>query len=350
MVTMIKPSQVPILIVDDDPVFRTALKIVLERPVNEWLVLEAGSVAEALAQCAARAPDLAIVDIHLPDGTAADIIRRAGTMPCLLCTQDTNEPTFSRLFNDESVAQNLVGYLVKPLSEGAIFSVRAALQVAYERQLRSRLVAAATSNLEDERRVIAQNMHDGLGALLTQLRWVFSGITQAAQAPDRQAQDNGRILELCNEGKQLLAQTHQEINNAITQLRPDELSVVGLRGAIDYMVSQWARIAKAVTLEVSIGEEIDSIDARRAGMLYRIVQEGLTNAMRHSNPTHVLLALDCISRDVRLMINTAGRIDTLQESYALTILRERTSALGGQLQFSVDSSRGTSALMVLIPK
>jgi signal transduction histidine kinase len=346
---MLNEDRAEILVVDDDAVFRAALRIVLQQHPGDWRVREVGSVSQARAVFAAQPPDLAIVDMHLPDGSAIDVIRGAGSVPCVLCTQDAKEPTFRRLFDDEAAATNVVGYLIKPLPEGAIFSIRTALQLAIERRGRAKLVAQATANLEDERRVIAQNLHDSIGSLLTQLRWVFGGIDRAvSDVPEHEQRQ--RIAMLCEEGKAILGNAHEEVGRAITRLRPDELSVVGLRGALEYVVSQWRRVAPGVAIAADIGPAVDAVDERHASMLYRIVQEGMTNAMRHAHPVAVELVLDAAAHEICLTIRTQGAIPANRDSYPLTVLRERTSALGGRLIFSVDAGEGTSLLQVLVPR
>src|SRR5262245_16114939 len=94
------PRNTAVLVVDDDPVFRQAARIVLAQTPGEWQTYEAASVQEAVALLNAGNIEYAIVDIHLPDGTALDIIRSAGAVPCLLCTVDDEEFTFRQIFSD----------------------------------------------------------------------------------------------------------------------------------------------------------------------------------------------------------------------------------------------------------
>jgi len=340
----------PILIVDDDPIFRASLRIVLSQVADEWSLSEANSVESAINMLAMRSIDLAIVDVHLPDGTATDFIKSAGALPCLLCTQDDQEPTFKKMFDDESVSQNIVGYLIKPLQSGVIWSIRAGFQIGHERQIRNRLVAEATAELEEERRHIAQNLHDAMGALLTQLNWILTGICRAIESQQPNQSLREKIAELSTQGKQIIQEAHAEVSQAITQLRPEAVSVAGLESALKFMISQWRHAAPTVSFEYTIIPDLDSlVGSRKAGIVYRLVQEGLTNAMRHTNPVCIRLNISCHANSLRLVVESKGDAIEKKDTYPLTILRERTSTLGGVLQFTCDVNRGETRLVMTIP-
>ena len=346
---MIDIPKTNVLIVDDDPVFRISLRAVLEQAPGTWLCQEASSVQEAVTAMSSQIIDLAIIDVHLPDGTAIDIVRRAGQTPCLLCTQDDNEPTFRKMFEDSSVSETIVGYLTKPLQPGIIFSIRAGLQIGHERQIRNRLVAEATAVLEEERRHIAQNLHDAMGASLTQLNWIFIGIERAFKSATVDSKLRDEIATFCSQGKDLVADAHKEVSEAVTQLRPEIVSVAGLKAGIEYMMDQWERTAPTVEFEHELDPGLAKVDLRKVGVLYRLVQEGITNAMRHADPSSIRVVMVCHSSSITLAVQSSGRIKEVKDNYALTILRERTSSLGGTLQFSCDNRSGETSLLVTIP-
>jgi len=349
---MIDPVKTPVLIVDDDPVFRQSLCIVLNQSPNEWHCYEAENVREARALMAAHGIALAIVDINLPDGTAADVVRSAGALPCLLCTQDDKEPTFQSMFSDISIAQNLVGYLIKPLQQSAIWSIRAGLEIGRERQIRNHLIAEATAQLEEERRLIAQNLHDTMGAAITQLTWILSGIDRAVSASSVDmslSKEKQSIATACLDGKKVLAQAHADVSQAIMQLRPEAVSVGGLKIAIEDMIVQWGNAAPQVAFKLVHASFLDKVDARRAGAIYRLIQEGTTNVMRHTDPVEVLI--EVIDRDSSLILKilSKGKILVEKDTYRLTVLRERTSSLGGMLQFICNAGLKETCLVVSIP-
>lgn len=341
---------IPVLLIDDDPIFRESLKIVLGQFPQEWSCYCAESVEEAIEELANCQFKLAIVDVHLPDGNAADFIRRAGTLPCILCTQDNEEPTFKQMFNDGSVSHNIVGYLIKPLQQGVIWSIRAGLQIGQERQFRNRLVAEATTGLENERRQIAQNLHDSMGASLTQLTWILSGIDRAISEANIDTELANQITSFCAQGKQIVAEAHREMSEAVMMLRPEAISVAGLQVAIKYMLSQWEVTAPTVRFKLTCAVDLEEIIGEgRSGIIYRLIQEGITNAMRHTNATHVDVNISYRDKSLALSIVSKGRILVEKDTYKLTILKERTSSLGGILQFKCDANRQETCLNITIP-
>ncbi len=348
---MTELNRTPLLIVDDDPVFRESLKIVLAQKPQEWFYHEASSVHEAVAILSQYTIELAIVDINLPDGTAADVVREAVSTACLLCTQDDTEPTFKRLFADPSLSEKLVGYLTKPLQPGAIWSIRAALEIGRERQMRNRTVGDATAALEEERRQIAQNLHDAMGASLAQLTWVFSNINQVLH--DATAGTNlplvQKISAICAQGKAIVADAHKDVTQAISLLRPEAVSVAGLRAAIEYMVEQWERSAPTVKFTCEIGPDVERVDMRRAGIVYRLLQEGITNAMRHTAAVSVQVRVACNKKMLCLTVISQGKPLKEKSNYELVVLRERTSSLGGQLKFTHNAKHEEHTLVIDIP-
>ncbi len=342
-------QRVRILIVEDDPIFRESLLILFEQYPSEWECSIADSIKNAEAKLADHSFDMAILDIHLPDGDASDLIRVAGTLPCILFTHDSEEPTFKKMIDDPTVSQNIVGYLIKPLPQGVILSIRASWRIAKERQMRNQLVAEATAGFEEERRMVAQELHDSMGASLTQLTWIFSGISSEINHPSVDPELVDRVQSLCEQGRQIVSTAHVEASELATKLRPEAVNVAGLGVAIEYLVDQWRAAAPAVIFNYACTSQLDRIDLRRAGVIYRLLQEGMTNAMRHTEPTTINVSIT--SKDTRLIlkIQSNGPVLVAKDTYKLTVLRERTTSLGGDLQFMCDMEKGESNLTISIP-
>ena len=340
-----------ILVVDDDPIFRASVKIILDQYRDHWVTQLATSVQEANALLENTQFDLAILDVHLPDGSAADVVKAAGLMPCILCTQDNQDITFCEMFENQEIAHNIVGYLPKPLNQQVIWQIRAGLLIGKSRRMRDKLTAEATAKFEDVCRLIEQNLHDAMGAALTQLTWTFTGIEKViSEADSIEPALVENIVRLTRQGRNLVAATHAEVSKAMKDLRPEEVVVTGLKHAIEVMVDEWKTIASTVEFRCSIADEVRDVDIRRAGSIFRLVQEGITNAMRHTLPHGITIELNCRNKQLQLTIVSQGEMpQSDQENYALTILRERTASLGGMLQFNCDRKQGESQLKVLIP-
>jgi signal transduction histidine kinase len=343
-------SKASILLVDDDPVFLEILRLQFAQFPQEWVTYTARSVGESIDCLAAHSIELAIVDLNLPDGTAADLIRAAGALPCVLCTQTDAGGALDQIFDDPFVADNVVGFLVKPLPRDFIWTIRGWLRVARQRKDRNRVIGEATAQLEEERRLIAQNLHDSMGACLTKLVWMFDGIDRTVK--EFPAIDEKLAREMKNQtdnARRFVAETHSGVAEMVTQLRPEAISVAGLRRGVEYMMSDWESAAPTVNFKTNIAVEVDRVDFRRAGVVYRLVQEGVTNAMRHSQPTTLSVHMACKRGELVLVVEAEGTPFDERDHYELTVLRERTASLGGALQFTCDGKLGQSTLHVTIP-
>jgi signal transduction histidine kinase len=307
-------------------------------------------VAEAVSKFAEHPIEMAIIDVNLRDGTAADVIRAGSSIPCILCTQDDQLETFDKMFGDHSITQNIVGYLTKPLHDGVIWNIRAGLRLGATWREQNRLVAEATAQVEEERRIIAQNLHDEIGAHLTQLSWVFGNLDGAIKKTVGQTPESTELLQgISEKGKHLVKSAFGEMSKIVDRLRPEAVNVAGLKVGIEYLIWEWQEAAPGVKFEIELGDDLDKVDTRRASTIYRIVQEGITNAMRHAEPTRIHVKLVCGESELEIAVQSTGSLLHERGNYRLTSLRERTSSLGGVLRFNIDPNLGKSFLRVLVP-
>lgn len=198
---------------------------------------------------------------------------------------------------------------------------------------------------EDERKRIAREIHDDLGQNLLALRFDISMLH------DRTRHNHPRI-----HGKTAAALTHLDatmkaVRVAINNLRPSVLDL-GLIAAIEWQVLEFQR-RNAIDVDfVTHGIDV-SIEETRAVALFRILQETLTNVVRHAQASRVRVALRLEGDRVIMEIADNG-IGIFPEcrrkanSFGLLGISERASALGGELFVESDQGEGTK-LTVAIP-
>lgn len=196
---------------------------------------------------------------------------------------------------------------------------------------------------EDERGHLAREMHDELGQQLTALRFAVA-VRGLERDPMPACRDTTALLKQVDE-------TIESVRAIASNLRPAVLDL-GLVAAIGWQVQQFrARTGIASVLNVS-NEEIN-LDDTRSTAIFRIVQESLTNIVRHADASQVVVTLRKRGEQLDLLVEDNGAglsVDALEKtrSFGLVGMRERALLLNGTLNISGLPGRGTK-LEVSIP-
>ena len=192
---------------------------------------------------------------------------------------------------------------------------------------------------EDERTRIAREIHDSLGQALTALK------LQLAAAQDAAAQEAPALGGRLHETAVMVDDLVKSVRRIASELRPPILDQLGLPAALEWLAQDFSRrtgihcTATILTTNVRINSELGTA-------LFRIVQEALTNVLRHSQATRVSIELGLQSGCVTLEINDDGRGiteagTTGPASLGILGMRERAAALGGVLEVAPRQEGGT---------
>lgn len=212
-----------------------------------------------------------------------------------------------------------------------------ALRVANERlqELSSELVDAQ----ESERRHLACELHDQVGQSLTALKLILNNIS--ATIPPAEKGELDKAQAIVNE---LMAQVRQLSAN----LRPQILDDLGLKAAITWQVAQFRALAKARISLRFVNFDEDSLTPGAIITLFRVVQESLTNVLKHAGASEVQVTVTSTIRFVSVRVADNGRGFTRAlrrgSSTGLSGLRERLQLLGGELQIRSTPRMGTTIL------
>src|SRR6266700_3868543 len=192
---------------------------------------------------------------------------------------------------------------------------------------------------EDERTRIAREIHDSLGQALTALKLQLSAAEEAAS---RDASGLGARL---HETTRMVDDLVKSVRRIATDLRPPILDQLGLPAALEWLAQDFSR-RTSIQCEATIGATNDAINGELGTALFRIVQEALTNVLRHAGATRVDIALGMKSGCVTLEINDDGTGITEAGtvgpgSLGILGMRERAAALGGVLEVVLRQEGGT---------
>lgn len=202
-----------------------------------------------------------------------------------------------------------------------------------------RLLARHVEELrENERGAIARELHDELGQILTGMRVELDlAESRRLRGADLAAQ-HAKISEL-------LDATLAATRTLLSRLRPRLLDDFGLVAALEWLVSDTRRRSGLELSFVAEPAELET-SGEVATAVFRIVQESLTNVLRHAAATTVRVELRLGREALELTVADDGRglpapADRRPASMGLVGMRERAAALGGTLEFGANGPRGT---------
>ncbi|MBD1547588.1 histidine kinase [Roseibium aggregatum] len=199
-----------------------------------------------------------------------------------------------------------------------------ALQEA--RDTRTDLTRRLFTVQESERRALARELHDEFGQCLTATRALATAVAQSGETT---ARDGARIAEISG-------QMMQSLRDELSRLRPPDLDELGLDAALQRLVAGWRGRLPSVRFLLELSGDPDTVSDDLALSLYRIIQECLTNAIRHGAPKTVRVRLD-VGAEIALTVADDGgaRDDApVGNGYGLLGIRERVNALGGSFDLT----------------
>lgn len=218
----------------------------------------------------------------------------------------------------------------------------AALQQS-EAQLRE-LSAHLESVREEEKARIAREVHDELGQMLTVLK------LETSMCELGFAHLDPGLQERLNSMKRLIAQLFQLVRDVATALRPPILDA-GIASAIEWQAHRFEARTQIPCL-VDVPEQLPALADSKAIGLFRVLQEALTNVMRHAQAQTVEVGLHVDQGMLCLSIRDDGCgfvVDAKRAtSFGLVGMRERVLMLGGSLALHSAPGEGTT-LSVRIP-
>lgn len=222
-----------------------------------------------------------------------------------------------------------------------------AAQLAETRSAERRLATRLLDVRERERHYLARELHDDMGQHLTSLRADTAYLRQSLAAP---ASPLGAVLDSLSD---TLARMHESIQNIVHRLRPARLEAFGLIASLEHLVSESARAPVTGTpcIEFRCHGPLDTLPPALATHLYRIVQEGLTNALRHAAASLIEIDLGLDGDRLTLCIRDDGKGDDATcpatDGHGRLGIRERVSALGGSVAWQTAPGMGTQLAVEL---
>jgi PAS domain S-box-containing protein len=253
--------------------------------------------------------------------------------------------------NGQLMYMDIASHLIDYHGRKAILSLAKDItdQVAAENQLKEtynnirKLNAHLQTIREEERTVIAREIHDELGQQLTGLKMDASWLMKKMVIDDKSQQE--KLADMIA----LIDDSIKTVRRISSDLRPGILDDLGLVAALEWQSNEFE---KRTGLHCSFQSKLEDFQLKRdlATGIFRIYQEALTNVMRHSNAAEVITILEQKDQHIVLTIQDFGDGFDLSEvknkqSLGLTGMQERALMFSGHLKIESKKGHGTKIIL-----
>jgi two-component system sensor histidine kinase UhpB len=179
---------------------------------------------------------------------------------------------------------------------------------------------ATLARLEEERRRVAQELHDELGQSLTSVMLMLA--RSAAHAP---AQARGELVEAQEATRAAL----EDVRRIARQLRPEALDDLGLVAALTSLVNSFSD-ASGLQIERAFADGLPALGKEAELAIFRVAQESLTNVARHAGATRVRVDLRAVDGRVQLSVLDDGHgLGGVPFGTGIRGMQERAMLVGG---------------------
>jgi signal transduction histidine kinase len=199
--------------------------------------------------------------------------------------------------------------------------------------------------LEAQRESIARELHDNFGQYLTVMEMELGGLLRRTDVP---ADIRARMVKL----QSLSSGARRDVGRIASQIRPISLDGVSLQNACLQLLADWKeRSALDIDVHVSIGSQ--KLPALIETVLFRALQEAITNVVKHAKATRAGVILQALAHNVQLVVEDDGAglpygdsgIDASSPRLGLLGMRERLALVGGSLEIESVPGKGTTLLI-----
>jgi len=202
---------------------------------------------------------------------------------------------------------------------------------------------------EDERRILAQELHDEFGQSITAIKAVLASIEQMKLQDSDMLKSSARTIGTFSD------RMYEVARRMMRQLRPAILDEFGLILALQDMIDDWNSRHEDVFCHFEFKGKFDELGEEVNISIYRVIQESLTNIVKHAHASDVTVYLDRVENDpsynfgVKLLIkdNGIGFDETTPRGLGLLGMRERVEALKGSFTIKSATNEGVEIIVSL---
>jgi signal transduction histidine kinase/Tfp pilus assembly protein PilF len=207
-----------------------------------------------------------------------------------------------------------------------------------EQEKRFLSISSMLEGQENERMRIAQDLHDGIGGLLSSVKAHFSVIQKEIEKIES--------YQLSERVESLIDEASSEVRRISHNMAPRAIRLNGLKAAIQDLAAQLQEAGQA-KVDFEWNGSGNEIPETKEIMLYRIIQELTNNIIKHAQASHVLIQVNMFDDDLNLIVEDDGvgfdlHTALAQKSLGLKSIRSRVDFLDGKLDFDSRKGAGTT--------
>ncbi|WP_295253858.1 sensor histidine kinase [uncultured Catenibacterium sp.] len=180
---------------------------------------------------------------------------------------------------------------------------------------------------DKERKRLAREIHDTLGHALT---GIAAGVDACIAMIDINPQATKKQLMVISK---VVRQGIVDVRNSLNKLRPGALEQHGFKGAIETMIEEFTSVSD---LTISLDYRLDKVDFEntKEDILFRVIQESVTNAVRHGDATHIDISLYIEDNSLYLKIQDNGQgCEEIHYGFGLKQMTERLAMINGKVAY-----------------
>ena len=180
---------------------------------------------------------------------------------------------------------------------------------------------------DKERKRLAREIHDTLGHALT---GIAAGVDACIAMIDINPEATKKQLMVISK---VVRQGIVDVRNSLNKLRPGALEQYGFKGAIENMIEEFTSVSDPT---ISLDYRLDKVDFEntKEDILFRVIQESVTNAVRHGDATHIDISLYIEDNSLYLKIQDNGQgCEEIHYGFGLKQMKERLGMINGKVAY-----------------
>jgi signal transduction histidine kinase len=342
---------IDLLLVDDDEIDR---EMVCRLLLPNYTVREAATGQRALTLVQAQLPDCVLLDYRLPDINGLQLLPALtqAALPVILLTGEENPATIVQAMQqgaqDYLVKKQLSPLILANAIGNAIEKARLKREVEAQHQQLRALAVALTLAEQQERRRIADLLHDHIQQMLYALK-TRAHLLRLEPAVGSGSQDH--LVTLKRLIDELIGVTRQ----LTVELSPPLLHDEGLAAALQWLARHMHETHQLqVVFEHHPAQEVSSADVRL--LIFQLVRELLFNVVKHAGVQQAKLVLWEQDNQLRILVADEGRgfapealrpQNRLPSGLGLTRIGERLALFGGRLELATQPGQGVRTTLII---